>query len=162
MSTIARGVDVPRAPLNESIVHHLYREGRFDLGDQFAEEASVELDASIKASLQEMYLILTALQAKDTGPALQWAIKMRPRLQDQSLEFQLHKLRFLVLLQEGASSGSPRRARHKQLEAKHDLIAAMAYARDNFAPFADTYIRGTPPLLLNSLFLIPAAQRSSA
>jgi hypothetical protein len=108
--------------LHEVIAQHLYRQGRFDLGDLFAKETQIEETKAkqMKEPFVEMYQILLSLREHDLAPAINWARARRTELTQigSSLEFRFHRLQFIDLI-----------VNQKQDEA-------LAYARAHFAQFA--------------------------
>lgn len=76
----------------------------------------------------ELNHILERLTARDLEPALAWATAHRDSLeaQNSSLEFKLHRLRFIELLREGANH---------QTEA-------ISYARLHFRKFVPKHEKG--------------------
>jgi len=114
---------------------HFFREGRFDLGTLFASESGVEGSEALKSPYQEMHRVLEALaKRRDVEPALDWAERNAARLGGEGhLEFMLHRLRFIQVLE-----GEGRRA-------------AIEYARRHFPKFAARHledVQGMMGLLL--------------
>lgn len=109
--------------INQIIAMHFYRQGLFDLGDCFVNEA-LEPGAALKAPFYEMYKILEAMRVRNLEPALAWARKNCDELlqKGSSLEFKLHQFQFLQLLHKG-----------KRPEA-------LQYARNNFTPFSPQHM----------------------
>lgn len=89
--------------LNQVICQHFYRQGMLDIADELAVEAGLEMEASGKEPFSELNRILDSLKGHDLGPALEWAQAHRQSLeaQNSSLEFKLHRLRFIDLIQRG-------------------------------------------------------------
>lgn len=109
--------------VNQIIALHFYRQGHFDLGDCFVHEAQ-EPGAILKAPLFEMYQILEHMKLRNLEPALVWAKSHRDELlqKGSTLEFKLHQLQFVQLLQSGFRP------------------QALHYARTNFGPFASLHM----------------------
>lgn len=128
-----REVDSHDHIINQIITMHFYRQGFFDLGDCFANEA-LEPGVTLKAPFYEMYQILEAMKATNLEPALAWARTNREELlqKGSSLEFELHQFQFLQLLHKGQRS------------------EALQYARGNFSPFS-AYHMGEIQRLMCSL-----------
>lgn len=118
-----REVDPQDHIINRIITTHFYRQGLFDLGDCFANEA-LESAAALKAPFYEMYQILQAMKVRNLEPALVWARTNREELLQKGscLEFKLHQFQFLQLLHKG-----------KRPEA-------LQYARSNFGPFSSQHM----------------------
>lgn len=89
--------------LNQVICQHFYRQGMLDIADELALEAGLEIEASGKEPFSELNRILDSLKIHDLGPALEWAQAHRESLEAQNscLEFKLHRLRFIDLIQRG-------------------------------------------------------------
>lgn len=115
-----RDVDWRDQALSHIIASHFYRQGLFDLGDCFVNEALEPAGASLKAPFYEMFQILEGMKIKNLDPALRWARSNRVALlqKGSSLEFELHRLQFLQLLLKGLRP------------------EALQYARNNFGPFS--------------------------
>ncbi|KAI5706554.1 hypothetical protein M8J75_009310 [Diaphorina citri] len=92
--------------LNQVICKHFYRQGMLEIADELAKEANLETDTSNKEPFTDLNKILDALKKRDLSPALQWAHIHREQLQAQnsSLEFRLHQLQFISLVQKGMSA----------------------------------------------------------
>ncbi|KAL6067572.1 Regulator of gluconeogenesis Rmd5 [Balamuthia mandrillaris] len=130
--------DLPldRQLLNEAIVLHLYREGRFDIAEQLEKETNVSISEDLKELLHNMYQILNCMDQKNVEPALKWAEARRDTLSERgsSLEFDLHKLRFTSIVLGG------------------NRMEALSYARTQFPPFADIYSSQVQRLVTSLLF----------
>lgn len=72
--------------INQIVGQHFYRQGMFELGDCFVNEAQEPEAAALKAPFFEMYQNLEQLRARNLEPALKWARKNR-----QSLEAKVSK-----------------------------------------------------------------------
>ncbi|KAL0907264.1 hypothetical protein M5K25_025822 [Dendrobium thyrsiflorum] len=109
--------------INHIITSHFYRQGLFDLGDCFVQEANEPDAAALKSPFLEMYKIIEAMKARDLGPALEWATAQSARLlsDGSSLELKLHQLHFVEILQKG------------------DKNEAIKHARTYLAPFASVH-----------------------
>jgi len=122
---------------NQIIAEHLFRQGKFEIGDAFVKEANVKINSKIKEQFAEMYKILDKLEkSKDLHPAIEWAKIRRKDLEriDSPLEFKLHRLEFISFL----------------LENKPDL--AIKYARLNFEPFSKKHLENIQHLMGALLF----------
>uniref|UniRef100_A0A4W4E6K4 Uncharacterized protein n=1 Tax=Electrophorus electricus TaxID=8005 RepID=A0A4W4E6K4_ELEEL len=124
--------------LSETIVEHLYRQGMLSVAEDLCQESGVVIDMSMKQPFLELNRILEALRMQDLRPALEWAVTNRQRLLDlnSSLEFKLHRLYFISLLNGGVDN---------QLEALH-------YAR-HFQPFAAQHQRDIQVLMGSLVYL---------
>ncbi|CAG0897335.1 unnamed protein product [Darwinula stevensoni] len=111
--------------LNQVICQHFFRQGMLDIGEELAKEAGLNMQLDRKEPFLELNQIIEALKHKNLEPALEWARRHREKLQEKAsrLEFKLHKLKFLEILNSGAGS----------------QLAAVKYARENFPPFAQQH-----------------------
>lgn len=109
--------------VNHIIASHFYKQGQFDLGDCFVQEANEPDAAVLKSPFVDMYKILEAMKSRDLGPALEWATAQSARLlsNGSSLELKLHQLQFVEILQKG------------------DKNEAIKHARTHLAPFASVH-----------------------
>lgn len=115
-----RNVDFDSHTINQIIAGHFYREGLFDIGDCFINEAHEEAIFDRKTRFLEMYEILESMKSRDLGPALKWATTNHEKLQQNGsdIELKLHRLQFMEILQHGSRD------------------EALKYGRTYFAPFA--------------------------
>ncbi|XP_058073961.1 protein RMD5 homolog [Magnolia sinica] len=106
ISKAYRNVDFDVHTVNQIIAAHLYRQGLFDLGDCFVNEADKPDATSLKSPFVEMYKILEAMRSRNLGPALAWAAANRDMLlqNGSTLELKLHGLQFVEILQKGSQS----------------------------------------------------------
>ncbi|KAF6176393.1 hypothetical protein GIB67_010841 [Kingdonia uniflora] len=123
ISKAYRNVDFDVHTVNQIVACHFYREGQFDLGDCFVNEAR-EPEAILRSPFLEMYRILEAMKSRNLEPALTWAAIQRDRLMQNgsTLELKLHRLQFVEILQNGNRG------------------AALKYARTYLAPFASLHM----------------------
>ncbi|XP_031549571.1 E3 ubiquitin-protein ligase RMND5A-like [Actinia tenebrosa] len=100
--------------LNEVICEHLLRQGRLDIAEELIKEAHLHLDSSKKEPFQELNRILEACRNHNLDPALEWAKARHSELKERgsSLEFKLHKLKFLDYLKQGQQEEAIRYSRH--------------------------------------------------
>lgn len=124
--------------LSESIVEHLYRQGMLSVAEDLCQESGVVIDRSMKQPFLELNRILEALRMQDLRPALEWAIANRQRLLDlnSTLEFKLHRLYFISLLNGGIGN----------------QVEALRYAR-HFQPFAAHHQRDIQILMGSLVYL---------
>ncbi|KAJ2799849.1 hypothetical protein H4R20_004273 [Coemansia guatemalensis] len=117
----SRAFEDKKEILAQSILLHFLREGDFETGSSFAKEAGLELPRETQAQFEAMYNTVSAIRAPqhDLTPALAWAVQNREQLEAHGimLEFELHRLRFLQLVEQGAP------------------IEALGYARKWFPRF---------------------------
>ncbi|GAB2232032.1 hypothetical protein Drorol1_Dr00011053 [Drosera rotundifolia] len=123
ISKAYRNVDWDFHAVNQIIASHLYRQGMFDIGDCFINEAGEEGVAGVKSSFVEMYYILGAMKSRDLGPALKWATTNSEKLKQtgSDLELKLHRQEYIEILQ------------------KQGRDPALQYARTHLTPFFDTH-----------------------
>ncbi|XP_058088689.1 protein RMD5 homolog [Magnolia sinica] len=124
ISKAYRNVDFDVHTVNQIIAAHLYRQGLFDLGDCFVNEADEPEATSLKSPFVEMYQILEAMRSRNLGRALAWAAANRAMLlqNGSTLELKLHRLQFVEILQKGSQSD------------------ALKYIRTFLAPFAKMHM----------------------
>ena len=99
--------------INWILAHHFLRQGRFDLFQVFSDEAKIELSNDIKEPFRQMFEIVDSFRQRNLNLAIQWAQERRELLnaRNSSLEFELHRLRFL------------------QLIAAHEIEQALTYSK---------------------------------
>ncbi|KXJ18393.1 E3 ubiquitin-protein ligase RMND5A [Exaiptasia diaphana] len=121
--------------LNEVICEHLLRQGRLDIAEALIQEANLHLDSNKKEPFQELNRILEACRSGNLDPALDWAKARHSQLKERgsSLEFKLHKLKFLDLLKQGQQE------------------EALKYAK-NFAAFAAGHSKDIQQLMACLLY----------
>lgn len=137
ISRACRNVDFDIHTVNLIIASHFYREGLFDLGDCFVNEAGEPPEvADKKSAFEEMYNILEAMKARDLGPALNWATTNREKLRENGshVELKLHRLQFM------------------ETQQKQGRDEALKYARAYLAPFADTHMAEIQKLMASLLW----------
>ncbi|XP_076164727.1 required for meiotic nuclear division 5 protein souji isoform X1 [Ptiloglossa arizonensis] len=132
--------------LNQVICQHFYRHGMLDIAAELAAEAGIETDEETKEPFTELNYILDCLKQRDLEPALDWAKKHREALlaQNSSLEFKLHRLHFIRLVQQGPS---------KQTEA-------IMYARQNLTQYVGRHGKEVQALMGTLLYLPNGIQSS--
>lgn len=132
----APGVRLSTAKINDAIATHLFREGMFDVGRSFLCEAGVQLDDDNIRPFEQLYRILTAFRRDDLTPAIEWTREKRQFLRESAsnLEFRLHCLAYLQVLQAG------------------DRDAALKYARTHLSSFPEhiTHVQKLMTCLLYS------------
>lgn len=114
--------------LNQVICQHFYRQGMLEIAEELSKEAGIKTEEGSKEPFTELNKILDCLRQHDLEPALEWARARRENLeaQNSSLEFKLHRLHFIGLLQGGLA---------KQTEA-------VQYARKHFHQFVNRHEKG--------------------
>ncbi|KAL1289432.1 hypothetical protein HN51_057607 [Arachis hypogaea] len=120
ISKAYRNVDFDNHIVNQIIASHFYHQGLFDLGDSIINEAG-ELDlTALRLKFIEMHQILEAMRVRNLQPALTWGSANRDELVKigSNLEFKIHTLQFVEVVQNGTRAD------------------ALKYARTYLAPFA--------------------------
>ncbi|XP_017889818.1 E3 ubiquitin-protein ligase RMND5A [Ceratina calcarata] len=132
--------------LNQVICQHFYRHGMLDIAAELAAEAGIKSDEGTKEPFTELNYILDCLKQRNLEPALEWAKTHREALlaQNSSLEFKLHRLHFIRLIQQGPS---------KQSEA-------IAYARQNLTQYVGRHGKEVQALMGTLLYLPNGIQSS--
>lgn len=131
--------------LNRIICQHFYRQGSLEIADQLAEEAGLDCESG-KEPFAELNEIFDSLKQKNLDLALMWAQKHRAALEKQnsSLEFKLHRLRFISLIEKGTTHQA----------------ATIAYARANLSKFVHTHEKDIQMLMGMLLYLAHGVSRS--
>ncbi|KAJ5079991.1 hypothetical protein M0811_14270 [Anaeramoeba ignava] len=90
--------------LKQIIAEHLYRDGKFEIGDSFIKETETETEISknFREQFVEMFEILSDLQQHKIDSTLNWIKKNQEKLDSKgsSLEFDLHSLYYIDLLKQ--------------------------------------------------------------
>ncbi|XP_067008364.1 E3 ubiquitin-protein ligase RMND5A [Anabrus simplex] len=125
--------------LNQVICQHFYRQGMLDIADELAQEAGLQMEDGGKEPFSELNRILDNLKQRDLSPALEWAQAHRESLyaQNSSLEFKLHRLQFIDLIQRGPAGQNE----------------AIAYARTHFHQFVNRHEKEIQNLMGMFLYL---------
>ncbi|QHO15053.1 hypothetical protein HN51_030560 [Arachis hypogaea] len=120
ISKAYRNVDFDNHIVNQIIASHFYRQGLFDLGDSIINEAGVLDLTALRLKFMEMHQILEAMRVRNLQPALTWGSANRDELVKigSNLEFKIHTLQFVEVVQNGTRAD------------------ALKYARTYLAPFA--------------------------
>ncbi|KYQ93006.1 hypothetical protein DLAC_05611 [Tieghemostelium lacteum] len=143
-------IEFDKEILNEIILQHLYRIGRFDVADLLQKEAdisNIRVGDDLKEKLISNQKILTILESHGSlKEAIQWCRDKRDSLKkiNSYLEFNLHRLQFILLLVEGQS------------------MEALTYARVNLSEFSESHLKEIQSLMgsfayVNRLSLSPYA-----
>lgn len=139
----APGVRLNSGKMDDAIAEHLFREGMFDVGHLFVKEAGVQLMDECKiAPFERLYKILKAFHQDDLGPAIAWTIEKKEFLQTHSahtnLQFRLHCLAYLQILQQQQQQQEPQQNQHPQQQQQQQTSnrhAALEYARTHLSMF---------------------------
>ncbi|XP_054719859.1 LOW QUALITY PROTEIN: E3 ubiquitin-protein ligase RMND5A-like [Uloborus diversus] len=132
--------------LNQVISEHFLRQGMLEIAEELIKETGLQMEQNKREPFSELNRILDALKKRDLEPALMWAQSNRKKLleQNSSLEFRLHRLHFIDLLQQGV---------FKQEEA-------IGYARKNFQHLAAQHEKDIQVLMGSLLYLRQGVQNS--
>ncbi|KAJ2385236.1 hypothetical protein GGI23_006756, partial [Coemansia sp. RSA 2559] len=139
-----------RDVLAQAILLHFLREGDFDTASRFAIEAQLQLPEDTKAQFEDMYSTVAEMRsaAHELSSAIAWAVANREKLEqlELPLEFALHRLRFLQLVEQGRGAEALTYARrwfHRfsgQLEEIEHLMGIFIYAkRLESSPYASLF-----------------------
>ncbi|KAJ3076862.1 hypothetical protein HDU98_011723 [Podochytrium sp. JEL0797] len=127
-------LDTKTDTLADAIALHLVRDGRFEIANHFANEASREMPND--AEFHTMFTIMDHIKAFDLHPLAQWIDVHRAELAKAAsdLEFAVVRLQFLKLLfgVAGVCVG--------------DRDSALQYAQAKFTPFKNSHLKGTSVL----------------
>ncbi|CAJ0927148.1 21118_t:CDS:2 [Entrophospora sp. SA101] len=112
--------------LQKTVALHFIRQGKFELGETFIREAQLDISPALQQQFATMYEILEAIKFQELEPALSWAKSNREGLEKRgsSLEFQLHRLRYIQFL----------------IDQQHN--EALMYAKNNFNYFNNRHLHG--------------------
>jgi hypothetical protein len=124
--------------INRVICEHFLRQGQLDIAESLIQDAGLDIDVEKKRPFFELHYILESLHRRDLEPALSWARTNRECLQSNksSLEFKLHRLRFIEYVERGAAGQSD----------------AVLYAK-NFSPFAAAHSKELQELMGSLLYV---------
>ncbi|GAB5589411.1 hypothetical protein Unana1_04311 [Umbelopsis nana] len=128
--------------LDRAVALHFIRQGQFQLSESFIKEAGMTDDEEIgtsaselKSKFKEMYDIMQELDKGITDGAIKWASEHHGELHKRgsSLEFQLHRLRFIKLLES-------------------NKMEALYYGRTHFDEFADRHMSEIRRLMTSLIY----------
>ncbi|KAG0175556.1 hypothetical protein DFQ30_005251 [Apophysomyces sp. BC1015] len=136
--------------LRRAIALHFIRQGQFEMCDMFINETSIdeqeelrEITERLKLEFEKMYAIMQELDERLLHHAIQWAQAHHEALAKlgSSLEFNLHRLRFIQLA-----------------EDENRCMDAVAYSRQHFGQFADKHFTEIKRLMTSTI--VPDITRS--
>lgn len=132
--------------INSVICHHYYRQGMNEVAEALSKDADISTSFHEKESFKELNHILDCLKNKDLEPALAWATVNHDALEgnNSTLEFKLHRLKFIDLLSRGASFQTD----------------AISYARTHFGRFVKKHEKDIQ-VLMGMLLYVPNGIGSS-
>ncbi|XP_017770981.1 PREDICTED: protein RMD5 homolog A isoform X2 [Nicrophorus vespilloides] len=126
--------------INKVICQHFYRQGMRDVADELAKESDLQdVEFQEREPFTELNHILDSLKDRNLEPALAWSLANREALYgiESSLEFKLHRLRFIELLKKGPNHQTD----------------AITYARTHFRQFVDRHEKDIQTLMGMLLFV---------
>lgn len=125
--------------LDEIIAQHFYRQGMEDVADSLIEEANLPKEEIVEDPFAGLHKIFEEIHRKNLAPAIAWATNHSRQLEDRhsTLEFKLHRLAFLQILQGGLASQNE----------------AIIYARNNLSKFVQKFQKEFQALMGSLLFL---------
>eukprot|EP00761_Pharyngomonas_kirbyi_P014278 gb/GECH01014308.1/.p1 GENE.gb/GECH01014308.1/~~gb/GECH01014308.1/.p1 ORF type:complete len:418 (+),score=67.70 gb/GECH01014308.1/:1-1254(+) len=134
--------------LNRVIAEHFYREGFFDVGDAFVAESGTQVSSNAHSPFKEIYAVLQSLRARNLDPALAWARQHSTELREAGygLEFHLHRLRYIELLQGGEKMEDDHENNNNGTETTFDgsstteTCSPIEYAQRHFGAFAPEHM----------------------
>jgi len=133
-NTNAFKTDHEKEILNKIICKHLYRDSKWEVAEEFINEAGITVDDIQRQRYLNLNHIVDSLRHNDTAPAFEWVQQNKAQLDEKKsdLEFKLHQIVFLDILNRG------------------DQYEAVVYARTNISRFADKQkeIQSTMGMLL--------------
>jgi len=134
--------------LNEAIVTHMLRKGQVDTVERFIEEADINMDDGDKEPFIELHNILNQCKNRNLEPALAWALGHQTELaaKGSSLEFKLHKLKFINLLRDDCHKEALQyskifsKFRHHSKEIQR-LMCCFAFVKQGLteSPYCDLF-----------------------
>lgn len=149
ISKAYRNVDFDVHTVNQILASHFYREGLFDIGDCFIEEAQEPEYADKKSPFFELYRILEAMRSGELEPALEWAAINREKLNQSgsNIELQLRRLQFIDILQKKGRDEALKYCRKYMTPCAHlcmpdiqKLMACLLWAgRLESSPYYDLF-----------------------
>lgn len=127
--------------LNRVIADHFNRQGMTDVAEKLVHESHLPHEQDIHLELfADLYQMWEAVTKRNLGPALEWATQYSTELdaRNSSLEFKLHRLAYLQLLEQGVSA---------QAEA-------ISYTRTHFKKFINRFEKEIQ-MLMGCLIYLP-------
>ncbi|KAJ2882837.1 hypothetical protein H4R27_003177 [Coemansia aciculifera] len=148
----SRAFENKRTELGQAIMLHFLRSGDFDLARSFlTEDKSIVAEDSAWERFEAMNALAEQIRTHVLEPALEWALSKRTELEalGLGLEFTLHRLRFLQLVESGASVEALGYAREwfphsntssERLDEITHLMGVFMYARRlGSSPYAELF-----------------------
>ncbi|KAI9470604.1 MAG: CTLH/CRA C-terminal to lish motif domain-containing protein, partial [Benjaminiella poitrasii] len=136
------------ALIYRALALHFIRQGRFDLCNEFMDEAGISIDDNIRETVEklknefeQLYTILNEIEKEqDLTSAISWAESYHEGLKSlgSTLEFNLHRIKFIQLL------------------TTTDAMTAINYGKSHFQKFGEKHYPEikrlmTAPLYVNNL-----------
>jgi hypothetical protein len=129
------------------IIEHFYRIGYADVAECLTKESQIPPDDDIHLELfSDIYRMWEEIMNRNLRPAIDWVNQYTIELDNRysSLEFKLHRLAFLQILENG-------------LQAQAE---AISYARIHFKKFIDRFEKDIQTLM-GTLIYLPSGIQSS-
>lgn len=127
--------------LNQVIAEHFNRQGLTDVAESLVAESQLTQEQDIHLELfADLYQMWESITKKELGPALEWVTQYSAELnvRRSNLEFKLHRLSYLQLLEKGVS-------------AQND---AINYSRQHFNKFMGRFDKEIQ-MLMGCLIYVP-------
>ena len=127
--------------LNKVIADHFNRQGMTDVAEKLVNESHLPHEQDIHLELfADLYQMWESLTNRNLGPALEWATQYSSELdaRNSSLEFKLHRLAYLQLLEKGVNAQSE----------------AISYSRTHFKKFINRFEKEIQ-MLMGCLIYLP-------
>ncbi|XP_018320811.1 protein RMD5 homolog A [Agrilus planipennis] len=126
--------------INQVVYQHFCRQGLQEVAEELSKEAAIKAEVQNKEPFTELNHILDCLKNKDLDLALAWATVHHNELEahSSSLEFKLHRLKFIALLKK---------------DPPHQT-KAIAYARMHFGQFVYRHEKDIQ-MLMGMLLFVP-------
>lgn len=132
--------------LNQVIIEHFYRQGMTDVAETLTKESRLPSEEADYELFADIYAMCEGILSRNLGPAIEWVNQYTPELDARysSLEFKLHRLAFLQILEKGL-----------QTQAE-----AITYARVHFKKFIDRFEKDIQTLMGTLIYLPNGVQNS--
>ncbi|CAH0559516.1 unnamed protein product [Brassicogethes aeneus] len=126
--------------INKVICQHYFRQGMHEVAEAVANDGSISPEVVTREPFTELNHILDCLKNNDLEPALAWATVHHDELEEHnsSLEFMLHRLRFIEIIRKGSDHQNE----------------AICYARNHFGKFVHRHQKDVQ-ILMGMFLYIP-------
>lgn len=132
--------------LNKIIAQHFYRHGMDEVADKLIKESGIPVEEILSEPYADLHRIFEEINNRNLQSALEWATQHSNELdsKNSSLEFKLHRLAFLQILEKG-------------IQAQGE---AISYARTYFSKFVDRFEKDIQILMGTLIYLQSGIQNS--